>query len=120
MKIDRLLGLVSQSIRRNKRDFIFSSIGIIIGIGTLMFFTALGAGIKSAVLEKVFVIQQLEVVKPNYNVGGFGADLFNSKTLDDRTVEQLSNVEGVRAVFPKMKLTFPASAKGGKLSLIHI
>ena len=56
-----ILNLVVQSVRRNKRDFLFSSLGIIIGIGTLVFFTALGQGVKRTVLERVFVVRQLEV-----------------------------------------------------------
>lgn len=104
--MNRSVSLVLQSIKRNKRDFIFSSIGIIVGIGTLLFFTALGSGVKETVLEKIFVIGQLEVMKPS--VG-----LFSSK-LDKDSVETLKKIPGVAGVFPKMKLTFPASAKGGK------
>lgn len=110
--------LVLQSVRRNRRDFIFSSIGIVIGIGTLFFFTALGAGIQEGVLERVFTIRNLEVVKPSYDMGGFQTDGFMGGTaLDDDTVERLSEIEGVAAVFPKMKLTFPASARGGEAIL---
>ena len=69
MNASRWFRLVLQSIRRNKRDFVFSSIGIVIGISTLLFFTALGAGIKSTVLERVFVVRQLEVEKPSYEMG---------------------------------------------------
>ena len=104
---NRILSLVGQSIKRNKRDFIFSSIGIIVGIGTLIFFTALGAGVKQTVLEKIFVIGQLEVVKPT--VG-----LFAGNKLSDDDVNKLTNLPGVKGVYPKMKLTFPTSATGGK------
>ncbi len=104
---NRIFSLVSQSVKRNKRDFIFSSIGIIVGIGTLIFFTALGAGVKETVLEKIFVIGQLEVVKPS--VG-----LFAGNQLSDKDVNRLTDIDGVKGVFPKMKLTFPTSARGGK------
>ena len=107
----RISQLVSQSIRRNKRDFVFSSIGIVVGIGTLLFFTALGAGIKQVVLERVFVIGQLEVEKPSVGVGSlFGND---GPVLNDRVVDRLKKIDGVDGVYPKMKLTFPTSARGG-------
>ena len=115
MNMRRWLELVMQSVRRNRRDFIFSSIGIVIGIGTLFFFTTLGAGIKQTVLEEVFVIRQLEVVKPTYEIGLLQSEgLFGSKQLDDSTVERLRNIPGVEGVYPKMKLTFPTGAHGGK------
>ena len=110
----RWTGLVGQSLRRNRRDFVFSSVGIVIGISTLLFFTALGAGIKHTVLEKVFVVRQLEVVKPSIEVGLLQTEsMFGSKRLDDALVERLRKIEGVAGVYPKMKLMFPTSAHGG-------
>ncbi len=114
MKGDRWLQLVKQSIRRNRRDFAFSSIGVVIGISTLLFFTALGTGIKETVLERVFVVRQLEVEKPSYEVGLLHSDsLFGNKRLDDKLVDRLSRIDNVAGVFPKMKLMFPTSARGG-------
>ena len=109
MKASRLLGLVTQSIQRNRRDFALSSIGIIIGIATLLFFTALGVGIKETVLERVFVIRQLELEAKPYNLS-----LFGGTKLDDELVEKLRAQPGVKSVFPKMKLTFPTGATGGR------
>ncbi len=115
MRINRLTRIIGQSIRRNRRDFLLSSIGIVVGISTLLFFTALGSGIKQVVLEEVFVIRQLEVVKKSYGIGGFDTSgLMGSRKLDDKTVDRLSRLDGVEEVYPKMKLTFPASLKGGK------
>jgi ABC-type antimicrobial peptide transport system permease subunit len=109
MKIAQLHKLVLQSIRRNKRDFALSSIGIVIGIATLLFFTALGVGIKETVLERVFIIRQLELEAKPFNLG-----LFGGVKLDDAMVEQLRAIPGVKSVSPKMKLTFPTGATGGK------
>lgn len=115
MNPKKLIRLVWQSINRNRRDFVFSSIGIIIGIGTLLFFTALGAGIKQTVLERVFVIRQLEVEKKSYDVGMFrtSGGLFERK-LNDETIKTLQGLPGVKSVYPKMKLTFPSGVFGGE------
>ncbi|MGM0556805.1 MAG: ABC transporter permease [Myxococcota bacterium] len=115
MRLSRLTRIVVQSIRRNRRDFLLSSIGIVVGISTLLFFTALGSGIKQVVLEEVFVVRQLEVVKKSYGIGGFDTGgLMGQKRLNDKTVERLARIEGVEEVYPKMKLTFPASLRGGE------
>ena len=118
MKLSKLSRLVLQSIRRNRRDFLLSSIGIVVGISTLLFFTALGAGIKQVVLERIFVVRQLEVVKKTYDVAGLKTEgLFGGKKLDDATVARLRKIDGVAEVYPKMKLTFPASVRGGEQML---
>lgn len=116
MRLNRLARIVVQSIRRNRRDFLLSSIGIVVGISTLLFFTALGSGIKQVVLEEVFVVRQLEVVKKSYAVGGFDTSklMGGGTRLDEDTVERLERIDGVDEVYPKMKLTFPASLRGGK------
>ena len=115
MSFAKLGRLIAQSIRRNQRDFLLSSIGIVVGISTLLLFTALGAGIKSVVLEEVFVVRQLEVVPKAVDVGGglFGGKK-KSTGLNDETVDKLKDIEGVEAAYPKMKLTFPSSIRGGK------
>ncbi|CAN0508226.1 unnamed protein product [Laminaria digitata] len=115
MNFQKLMRLVWQSIRRSKRDFLFSSVGIVIGISTLLFFTTLGAGIKTTVLERVFVVRQLEVIKKTYDVGAFQSEgLFGAKKLDDALIAKLDDLPGVMSVYPKMRLTFPTGAFGGK------
>ncbi|MFW5966538.1 MAG: ABC transporter permease [Persicimonas sp.] len=115
MRLGELGRLVRQSIRRNRRDFLLSSIGIVVGISTLLFFTALGTGVKEVVLERVFVIDQLEVVPKRFEMAGMrGDNPFGGEALDDDTVEKLEEIEGVREVYPKMQLTFPSSARGGE------
>lgn len=110
MNLARLGRLVAQSVRRSKRDFLFASIGILIGIATLLVFTALGVGIKATVLERVFMVRQLEVEAPSMALGG----LFGGQRLDDAAAKRLADLPGVVAVYPKMKLTFPSGVSGGK------
>lgn len=115
MNFQKLARLVAQSISRNRRNFLLSSLGIVIGISTLLFFTALGTGIKEVVLERIFMVRQLEVVPRTFDLGGLRTEgLFGGSALDDKSVEKLKRIEGVAEVYPKMRLTFPASLEGGK------
>lgn len=115
MKFGQLTKLVAQSIRRSKRDFVLSSFGVIMGIATLLFFTSLGTGVRTTVLERVFIVRQLEVIKPAYD--GLTMGLFGEKSLDDDTVQSFRAIPNVAAVYPKMKLVFPSSVKGGAMLL---
>lgn len=115
MNMRKLAALVAQSINRNRRNFLLSSLGIVVGISTLLFFTALGTGIKDVVLERIFVVRQLEVVPKTFDIGGLRTEgLFGGSSLDNKSVEKLKRIDGVAEVYPKMKLTFPASLEGGK------
>lgn len=114
MNPGRYLQLVAQSLRRNRRHFLLSSIGVVIGIATLFFFTSLGEGVRTTVLQDVFVIDQLEVVDPAAEAGIQTGDGFGAAGLDDDAVDQVRDIEGVQGVYPKMKLTFPSYASGGR------
>lgn len=115
MNLQKLSRLVGQSINRNRRNFLLSSLGIVVGISTLLFFTALGTGIKDVVLERIFVVRQLEIVPKTFDIGGLRTGgLFGGSNLNNKSVEKLKAIEGVAEVYPKMKLTFPASLEGGK------
>ena len=88
-----------------------SSIGLIVGIAALVFFVALGNGVKRVVLEDMFAIRQIEVVPRAYD---FGFTRFSIVKLDERAIDKLAKIDHVDAVYPKMKWTFPAWASGGK------
>ncbi len=113
MKLGKYRALVGQSLRRHRGHFMVSSVGVIIGVATLMLFTGLGSGVRQTVLEDVFVIGQLEVVDPAARAGLRGGGLLGGAGLDDRRVEEILELPGAAAAFPKMKLTFPSRASGG-------
>ncbi len=113
MSVQRLPALIAQSLNRNLGHFALSGVGVVIGIATLFFFTSLGEGVRTTVLEDVFVIDQIEVVDPAAGIGlrtsgGFGGGL------DDATIAQIEELDGVERAYPKMKLTFPTQASGGE------
>lgn len=106
-----ILHLVRQNIIRNKKTLLISSLGLIIGIASLVFFLALGNGVKRVVLEDMFAIRQIEVVPRTYD---FGFTKFSIIKLDERAIDKLSSIPDVDDIYPKMKWTFPAWATGGK------
>lgn len=117
MRIRKGLQWVSQSIRRSGRDVVLSSVGIVVGISTLLLFTALGAGVKGVVLEDVFSVRQLEVVPRSMGVAESMANRLlggGDPGLDDDTLEGIRQIDGVTSAYPRMKLTFPSSVRGGR------
>jgi putative ABC transport system permease protein len=115
MRSVRLFTLVLANLRRSRSHFLLASIGIVVGIATFAFFLSLGLGVREVVLGKIFPLDKLEVIPSNLdvNVGplslGLGKDV-----IDDPMVARIAALPGVKAVYPKMKLTVGSIAYGGK------
>ncbi|MEK6606263.1 MAG: ABC transporter permease [Myxococcota bacterium] len=108
----KLARLVGENLRRHARSHALASAGIVVGIGTLTFFLALGAGARRLLLGEIFPLDRLEVVAPRASLA---ADLLGRRVeLDDGVARRLAGRPDVRAVHPKMKLAFPARGWGGK------
>lgn len=116
MKAHKLYRLVRQNLHRNRRNLIFSSVGIVVGICSFIFFLALGTGIREAVAKKIFPVEanRIQVVPRSAQFG----TLAPGRQLDDQGLEQLRALPGVRAVYPRQELAFLATASldGRKLS----
>ena len=119
-KLERgLWSLIWTNLARSKRNVALSSVGIIVGVGALVFFIGLSEGIKQVVLGRIFLIDQVEVVPPKVGLGAqalgalFGASAEN-ESLTDELAESFSDIEGVSGAYPKMKFTFPAFGFGGR------
>jgi len=110
MKSRPLLSLVRQNLRRNLASLLLSSLGIVVGIASLVFFLALGSGMKEIVLQRIFVVSHLEVVPRSYDVGILKLSGLSglSRRLDDAALERLRRIDGVQAVYPKLRFAFKA------------
>jgi len=105
--------LVRQNLRRNLKHNVLSAIGIVVGIAAFTFFLGLDGGVRKVVLGEIFPVDRLEVIPPKSTLFG------TARNLTDEVVERLRNPPAEvgarpRAVFPKMKLAFPARGWGGK------
>jgi putative ABC transport system permease protein len=114
MRASRLLRIVRDDLRRNRRHFLLASIGIVVGIAAFTFFLGLGGGVRNVVLGKIFPLDKLEVVPKSFDVdvSVLRVPLAN-EIIDDDKVEQLRAIPHVVAVYPKMKLTSPSMLLGG-------
>ena len=104
--------MVVGNTMRSSRHFILSAFGIVIGIATFVVFLASTEQV-AAVLEKIFPVEQVQVVAPQVSL--LGKDM--SKKLDDAIVQKIKQRPEVdpddkQAVVPRMNLVFPAFGRG--------
>jgi hypothetical protein len=108
--------LIRQNIRRGRRGFVLSVFGISVGVASLAFFLALSSGMRHGVLSRLFPQGQLEVVPPSSSLDSGALSIFSlggSPKLGDEIAAQLAKRPEVAAVYPRMRLSFPARAQGG-------
>lgn len=106
--------IIRDDLRRNRKHFLLSSVGIVVGIAAFAFFLSLGVGVRAVVLGEIFPLDKLEVVPKvmDFDVGPLRMGM-GKEELDDEVAEQLREIPHVDAVYPKMKLTVPSIGKGG-------
>jgi hypothetical protein len=107
-----LVRMIAGNTLRSRRHFVLSAFGIVIGIATFVVFLASTEQV-GAVLEKIFPVEQVQVVAPRASL--LGKDI--SKKLDDAIVEKIRSRPEVdranpTAVVPRMALAFPAFGHG--------
>ena len=112
MPARNLARMVAANTLRSRRHFVLSAFGIVIGIATFVVFLASTEQV-GAVLEKIFPVEQVQVVAPRASL--LGKDL--SKKLDAAVVERIRARPEVdradpTAVVPRMALAFPAFGRG--------
>jgi ABC-type antimicrobial peptide transport system permease subunit len=113
--MSRITSLAVKNIIRNRRAILLSSIGIIFGIASFVFFVSLGNGIKSAVFGKILAklpINVIEVTPKSSTIGIFSFSGLSSSSIDESTVETISSIKGVKAVYREMVLDVPIQARG--------
>ncbi|HHH12178.1 MAG TPA: ABC transporter permease, partial [Sorangium sp.] len=83
----------------------------------LVFFVALGLGVRAVLLTEVFPIDQVELEPPKAADPGLLGMVFGAKEppgISEKSIARLRASPAVLAVYPKLRFAFPASAHGGK------
>lgn len=117
MKVTALVTLLRRDLGRTRGALVTSGFGIAAGTAALVFFLALGLGVRAVLLGEVFPIDQVELEPPKAADPGLLGLLTGGPEAPGITAEQVAAVAAAPealAVFPKLRFAFPASARGGK------
>ncbi|MCC6806246.1 MAG: ABC transporter permease [Deltaproteobacteria bacterium] len=119
MTLSGVVSWVATDLRMHKSRTAVSVFGIAVGIAALVFFLALGAGVRSFAVGKAaddVDARLMEVVPKTMEIGFFKVHrpgLLGNTGLDAMTLDRLRRVEGITAVYPRRMLRVPATARGG-------
>lgn len=100
--------LVRLSLARDRKGALFSAFGVAMGVGSLVFFVALGLGVGGVVKEKIFPVDArlVEIIPPQMSLGFLGGS-----KLDQTAVERIQTLKGVDKVYRKMNVRAPAASR---------
>jgi putative ABC transport system permease protein len=106
---------VRDDLTRHWRHIGAGALGIAMSVAALVFFLSLGLGVREVLLGEVFPVDRIEVHRKSTDLNLFALKIELGKdTIDDAVVAKLEAIEGVAAVYPKMRLLVPAMASGGE------
>lgn len=117
MKLGALWVLIWRDLGRARGALVTSGFGIAAGTAALVFFLALGLGVRAVLLGDVFPIDQVELEPPKASDPGLLGLVLGGGAppgIAPEKVERLRQSPHVRGVYPKLRFSFPASAHGGK------
>ncbi len=105
MRPGKLWRLARANLVRELGTLAVSASGVALGIGCLVFFLALGAGLQT-VVHDVFPVstREVEVVVPSLAIGS----LLGEAKLDEAILTRLRKIPGVTVAYAKMSLRAPA------------
>jgi len=106
---------VRLDLRRDRQHLVAAATSVVLAVAALVFLLGLVGGVRSVLLGKVFVPELIEVAPRAVDVdlGPLRFDL-GSADFSPADIERLRAIQGVAAVYPKMKLVVPAVASGGR------
>ncbi|MBM4353901.1 MAG: FtsX-like permease family protein [Deltaproteobacteria bacterium] len=115
MRAGKLAAVILQNVRRNRKNFIFSTIGITIGVSVFSFFIALTVGIREEVLNRIYPVDLIEVEPASVSIAGTRSNV-ERIGFNPEGVAVLEGIEGVARVYPKLRSHFQATYRmGGQL-----
>lgn len=122
MRLDALVTLVRRDVARTRGPLATAGFGIAAGTAALVFFLALGLGVRAALLGNLFRLDQVELEPPKRSDPGLLALVLGDASapgISNAAVTTIAKVPGVAHVYPKLRFAFPASAHGGAEIIGH-
>jgi putative ABC transport system permease protein len=115
----RLVRLSAKNLERHRGALMLAGLGVVVALASLVFFLGLSQGVSRVVLGDIFPEGRLEVIAPRTGLvsslaEGLTGGLMGGPRLDDTLVEQLRQRPEVAQVYPKMILSAPGKAWGGR------
>lgn len=113
MNISDLLLMSISNLWKRKLRTVLTVLGVVIGITSIVVMMALGNGLKESMLESISSYSSITQI--TVNSGGMwssSGEQTEEKLLDDVLVEELSSMEHVAGVYPKLSVS--VIAKSGK------
>jgi len=115
MRLGKLAAVILQNVRRNRKNFIFSTVGITIGVSVFSFFVGLTVGIREEVLNRIYPVDLIEVEPASVSIAGARSNV-ERIGFNPEGVAVLGGIEGVARVYPKLRSHFQATYRmGGQL-----
>lgn len=118
MSLRALLRLLVRDLARARGVLAHCAFGIAMGAAAMAFFLGLGLGVKKVLLGEVFPIDRVQLEPPKTADPGMLGGLlgFGRKhaSISPESVSRLRDSAFVAAAYPKLRLAFPCSARGGK------
>jgi len=115
MRPGKLVAVVLKNVRRNRKNLVFSSIGIVVGVSVFSFFTALTIGVREEVLNRMYPVDLIEVEPSAVSIAGTKSRVERLRFEQDH-LEDFTGIPGIGEVFPKLKSRFQAVYRiGGQL-----
>jgi hypothetical protein len=109
--------LIRRDLGRTRGALVTSGFGIAAGTAALIFFLALGLGVRAVLLGEVFPIDQIELEPPKGKDPGLLGLLLGGGAptgIPEADVGKLAAAPGVTGVYPKLRFAFPSSGRGGR------
>ena len=113
MKISDLLLMSISNLWKRKLRTVLTVLGVVIGITSIVVMMALGNGLKESMMESISSYSSITQI--TVNSGGMwssSGEQTEEKLLNDALVEELSAMEHVVGVYPKLNVS--VIAKSGK------
>ncbi len=108
--------LIRRDLGRVRGALVTSGFGIAAGTAALVFFLALGLGVRGVLLGEVFPIDQVELEPAKGSDPGLVGGLLGFGTtppgISEEEIAKLRQAPFVASVYPKLRMRFPASGHG--------